>query len=304
MVSFEHTAAGLRRSVFVLATGLAALLACSGTSNVPVAGDTGSGASGGSRTSNPGGGNGSSSSGTGSATSSSSSSGSSSSSSSSGSASSSSSGGSSTSIVGGFTFSGWIDDAVSGDPLEGVQVCLFASPGVCTTTDVNGTINLTGLAASGDGITATFSGYPTGIWPITPTGNISGWTINLRTDARIATLATQVGATFGSTTGAIVFDAYDGSGNNLSGVSVSTPAGTVGYFTGTGAGLDSTLTATTSVGGGYIFGVPPGNVEVTFTSPGLVCARNGAEGWPGSGSATTTVPVVAGELTRAAGACQ
>src|SRR5208282_3512098 len=106
--------------------------------------DYGTGSSGGRSN---GGGNGSSSSGTTSSTASSSSGGSSGSSSRSG------------TVASGFTFNGWIDDAVSGSALQFVQVCLLASPGVCTTTDVNGTIALSGLAASQDGITATLSGY-------------------------------------------------------------------------------------------------------------------------------------------------
>lgn len=280
----------MKRTV-VLAWAAAFLLACGSGTSPPVSGDDyGTGSSGGRSN---GGGNGSSSGGTASSTTGSSGSGSGSTSSGSG------------TVTGGFTFNGWIDDAVSGDPLQSVQVCLLASPAVCTTTDVNGTIALSGLGPSQDGITATLSGYPTGIWPITPTGNISGWTIFLRSDTRLATLAQQVGGVFGGSLGAIVFEAYDGSDNDLSGVSVSTGSGgTIGYFAGDGTGLNSTLTATTSNGGGYIFAVPPGDVDVTFSAPGLVCARSGSEGWPGSGSGTVTIPVRAGELTRAAGACQ
>lgn len=200
---------------------------------------------------------------------------------------------------------GVLNDATGGGPLSAASVCLIASPSTCTMTDSTGTFLLEGLAASDDGFTAALPGYVTGIWPVTPTTSATGWSILLRSSTRLTNLAQSVGATFGSSAGAIIFATLDASGNSLGGVSVSVAAGgTVSYFQADGSALDSTLTATTAWGGGFAFGVPAGTVGVTFTAPGKVCVRNGMEGWTGGSGRTLTVPVVAGQLTRAAAVCQ
>jgi hypothetical protein len=208
--------------------------------------------------------------------------------------------------TGGFAVGGVLNDATGGgSPLAGASVCLIAAPSTCTTTDSAGNFLLDGLAGSGDGFTASLTGYATGVWPITPTGNATGWAVLLRSTTRLDTLAQSVGTTFDSSTGALVFAAMDAAGNGLAGVSVSVGAGgKVAYFMTGGSTLDSTLTATTTSGGGFAFGVPAGTVGLTFTAPGKVCVRNGAEGWTGGTGQTTTVPVVGGRLTRAAAVCQ
>jgi hypothetical protein len=52
------------------------------------------------------------------------------------------------------------------------------------------------------------------------------------------------------------------------------------------------------------FQIAPGNVDVTFSAPGMTCARDQAEGWNPSGSSVTTeIPVFAGEFTVARAEC-
>jgi hypothetical protein len=127
----------------------------------------------------------------------------------------------------------------------------------------------------------------------------------LRSTQHISAWAIQAGTTFDTTSGVIIFETYDGSGNPLSGASVTmSVAGTVVYFSSMGTGLDPTLTATTASGFAMAFQIAPGDVNVTFTAPGLTCARDEAEGWnPSSSSATTQVPVFAGEFTVARASC-
>jgi hypothetical protein len=90
--------------------------------------------------------------------------------------------------VSGFTLDANLSDAVSGDPLGQVAVCLLDAPSTCTMTDANGDFSVTGIGARRSGISATVASYVTGVWPITPTGNVSGWTISLRKTARVTAL--------------------------------------------------------------------------------------------------------------------
>ncbi|MFI5307404.1 MAG: hypothetical protein ACHQ53_08640 [Polyangiales bacterium] len=217
----------------------------------------------------------------------------------------SASGSSGDGAVSGFTLDANLSDAVSDDVLVQAAVCLLDMSSVCTMTDANGDFSIDGIGARRSGISASLTGYVTGLWPITPTGNVSGWTITLRKQARVTVLAQQLATTFGSSTGAMVFAAKDASGNPLAGVSVTvSSSGKVGYFAADGTKLDPALTATSAHGEGFVFDVAPGDVGVTFTLAGHTCVRNGSEGWPATGNETMTVPVQAGKLTRAAAVCQ
>jgi hypothetical protein len=216
-----------------------------------------------------------------------------------------SSSGQGTVATGGFTASGQIDDAVTGVGLPGVAICILNASATCTTSDSGGNYTLLGVADTGSGITGTLSGYATGVWPMTPAGDVLGWTINLRSLDRMESLAESVGTTFGSSAGAIYFAAYDENDNPLSGVSFSVPeGGPTGYFTGDGSGLSPGLTATSTNGGGYIFAQPAGTLAVTATASGLTCTRSGASGWPPVGSETMDVPVVVASVTLARAVCQ
>jgi hypothetical protein len=208
-------------------------------------------------------------------------------------------------ITGGFAVTAQMFDATSGDELGGVSVCLLDSPTTCTSTAVDGSFVLGGVQASGSGFTGVMAGYVPTVWPVTPTGNVMGWSLNMRTTTRLATLATQAGATFG-TLGAVYFQVTDGSGNSLAGVAVSTTGGgKAAYFSGDGMGLDAALTQTTANGNGYVFDVAAGTVGVSFAASGRACARSGAEGWPPStASQTMSVPVKNGNLTVAWAVCQ
>ena len=208
--------------------------------------------------------------------------------------------------TGGFAIGGVLSDANGGGALAGVSRCLIAAPSTCTTTDSGGNFLLDGLAGTGDGFIASLSGYVTGVWPVTPTGQRHGLVDPPPVDHE-AHRPRAVGGDqlFDSSTGALVFAAVDTNGNGVAGVSVSVSAGgTIAYFNANGSALDSTLTTTAAWGGGYAFGVPAGTAGVTFSAPGKVCVRKSPEGWTGTSGQTTAVPVTAGRLTRAAAVCQ
>jgi hypothetical protein len=189
-------------------------------------------------------------------------------------------------------------------PLAGASVCLLDRPSVCATTDANGSYSLTGLAATGSGLLASTSGYVNGLWPFSPTGNMTGISIYLRSTTRVGTLVSQAGATWDGTTGAIHFLTRDGSGNLLAGVTIAVDAGGKAAYFNNGT-LDATLTATTALGEGYVFGLGAATVNVTFTSPNRVCAHSGVDGWtPTASGATAGVPIVNGDITFAGAVCQ
>jgi hypothetical protein len=184
-------------------------------------------------------------------------------------------------------------------------VCLLDSPTKCATTDYSGNFSLSGVSAQKSGLVATINGWTPGVFPLSPTGTTT-WTLPLWKAAQVTSYAATIGTTFGPATGAIQFEALDGSGKPLAGVKVSVPgAGSAGYFEADGTTLNPTLTTTTSKGTGILFGVNAGNtIAVTFSAPGRTCTRNGTEGWPPVGTETTSVTVVANELTRASAQCQ
>jgi hypothetical protein len=196
-------------------------------------------------------------------------------------------------------------DALTQGPLVGANVCLLSEPEVCQETDSTGAVQLAGLKASGDGVSASFSNFVTGIWPVMTSNDVDNWRLDLRPDDWTASLASQLGVTLDASMGIIVFQAYDSSGTLLPGVSVSSSTGgVVGYLDTSGGALDAGFTANDRSGQGFIFNVPVGNVSVSFASPGLVCQRQGANGWPADGGATSLGPVVSGEMTRYAATCQ
>jgi hypothetical protein len=280
---------------------VAAFVGCGGAPAVPPplgGGEAGGAESGGSMTSSSGAGGvastGTSTSGSGSAAS--------------GTASSPSSGSSSAGTpiaTGGFDVSAQMFDASSGDGLAGVSVCLLGSPTTCVSTASDGSFTLGGVQTTGSGFMGSMAGYVDTLWPVTPTGNVSGWSVNMRTTTRLTSLAEAVGATFG-TMGGVYFQVSDGSGNSLSGVSAATTVGgKAAYFSGNGNGLDGTLSQTTTNGNGYVFGVGSGTVGLIFTAVGHVCTRSGAEGWaPAAAGQTMSVPVQSGKLTVAWVVCQ
>ena len=199
--------------------------------------------------------------------------------------------------------SGTVADDPSSKLLAGASVCLLDAPAVCTTSDAMGAFSLGGVAAAGSGITASLAGYVGGVWPLTPTGGLSDFTIYLRTAANLQTLASSVGASLGSSTGVIHFETLGGSGAVRAGVSVeATPSATVSYVTTPGK-ISTTATATSALGNGYVFGVPEGLVTLTFTAANSTCTRTGANGWPSQGTGTMTLPVKAGQVTRASTTC-
>jgi hypothetical protein len=205
----------------------------------------------------------------------------------------------------GFSLAAQMYDSVTGNPMQGVSMCLLNSPSTCVTTVADGSFAIQGVLPTGSGITGTMSGYVVGVWPAAPTANVSGWSLNMRSTTRMAALAMQVGAEFG-TTGAIYFQVTDGNKDALAGVSVSTSVGgKPAYFAGDGTGLSGTLTQSTSAGNGYVFELPAGTVDVRFSAAGRACARSGAIGWPpADGTETTSMPIVAGQVSSVWAVCQ
>lgn len=210
-----------------------------------------------------------------------------------------------TRLTNGFSLTAQMYDSVTGNPMQGVSICLLNSPSTCVTTVADGSFAIQGVQPTGSGITGTMSGYVVGVWPAAPTANVSGWSLNMRSTTRMAALAEQAGAEFG-TTGAIYFQVTDGNKDALAGVSISTSmGGKPAYFTGDGTGLSGTLTQSTSAGNGYVFELPAGTVDVRFSAAGRACLRSGAVGWPpADGTQTTSMPIAAGQVSIVWAVCQ
>jgi hypothetical protein len=206
--------------------------------------------------------------------------------------------------AGSFKLVGNLADSSTGDPLTSVAICLLYEPMTCVRSNANGDFSIEGVAATRSGVAAARDGYVGGVWPLTPTKDISNWEIFLRPVARVAKLAGDLGATLDPSVGAIMFMARNRTGDSVTGVTVTSSSGKLGYLNSNSAVLDATLTATTADGGGYIFEIPPGDVSLTFSVGGKTCKRSGAEGWPATGAQTMMVPVQAGMLTRAASVCE
>jgi hypothetical protein len=197
----------------------------------------------------------------------------------------------------GFVVAGTVGDSVTEAPLAGVSLCVLPSSSTCTTSSAYGVFTLTGLAATGSGFSASLADYVTENWAVTPVST-SSWTIDLRSTSDVMTLAQQAAATFDGTTGAITFEVDGPDNGGLGGATIATSVvGKIAYFDRNST-LDPALTATVG-GGGFVFQLPPGTLDVTGTASGLTCVSQGQEGWPPLASgATTSAPIVAGQLTR------
>lgn len=205
--------------------------------------------------------------------------------------------------IGALAVTGNLTDALTGAPLPAASACLLQSPTTCVHPDAAGDFTLRGLTPTGSGLTIALPDYMTGVWPFSPTANVTGWIMVLRPTARMMHLGQQAGATLAPTTGAITFVARDGNDSALSGVSVTvSPAGRIGYMAD-GATIDPKLTATTAQGDGFVFDLPAGDVTITFSAAGRKCTRRVPEGWPAAAGATMVVPIQAGALTRASAVC-
>lgn len=203
----------------------------------------------------------------------------------------------------GFLVTGTLEDDPTSKPLASATLCLLDVPGVCSSSDASGAYSLSGVTDQRSGFTAALPGYVTGIWPLTPTGDLRSFGVFLRTPANANTLAASVGASFGAT-GAIHFETLDGAGKARAAVAVSAgPAGTVAYIVTPGK-LSTAVPSTSELGNGFVFGLPEGDVTLTFAAAGSTCARTSANGWdPRIAGGTMTVPVKAGQITRASATC-
>jgi hypothetical protein len=176
---------------------------------------------------------------------------------------------------------------------------------MCATTDASGSFTIAGIPSAASGFAATVTGYMAGIWPLTGTADLTGWNVSLRSTARMSQFAANVGASLGATTGVVHAIAYDAAGNYLAGVTITTsPAGTVGYVAASGDAI-ATPAETGAAGEAFVFGLTPGQVDVTFSAPGLTCTLPSRDDWPAvTAGDTESVPIQAGGLTFAAANCK
>ena len=199
---------------------------------------------------------------------------------------------------GGFVAEGTIGDSVTEHPLAGVSVCVLGSSSTCTMTNASGAFTLAGLAANASGFSASLANYVTENWPVTPVGTTT-WTLFIRTTTDVAAHAAQAATTFDGATGAITFQ-VDGPDGGLGGATVTTSAGGKIVYFDTSGRLDPVFTATVAgAGGGFVFQLPAGTLDVTATASGFTCASQGEAGWPPlQADATTSAPIVVNQLTR------
>ncbi len=200
-----------------------------------------------------------------------------------------------------YTVNVTVEDHTTASPLAGATACVLGSSTACATADPNGFFTFSNIAAQGSGFAVSFSGFLTENFPLYLDGTAE-YGVTLWQSTIFASDTLNVGASYDSSMGSIVFAVEDGSGDQLSGATVSTsPAGTVIYME-TATAASATLTATAGYGG-LVVGIPPGTANVTITT-GAVCRRAAGIGWPPTmAGATTAVPIVAGELTRVHAAC-
>jgi hypothetical protein len=273
-------------AVLVAAGSFVALAACGSSGSTPPidgnGGGSSSGGAGGSSGSGSGGGSGSSSGGSGGG---------------------SDAGTDAASPVPAFNTHGTMTDG-HGNAVVGASICVLGAPSNCTTTDSSGSYAITQVPSSGAGLVGTAATFSPMVWPVTPQGNGYTWSGFFRATSLVNAYATTVGATDPGdgtgTTGAMYFQVYNASGGGFASVGITTDhGGTVGYLNASGSALDTTLTATSSDGDGYVFALPPGNVNVSVTgATGTTCTSSGNSDGPSSvAGAAVLVPIVAGSLT-------
>jgi hypothetical protein len=191
-----------------------------------------------------------------------------------------------------------------GNAVAGASICVLGAPSKCTTTDSNGNYTITGVPSSGAGLLGTAATFSPMVWPVTPHGN--GYTFNgfFRASALVASFAATVGASDpgdgGGVTGAMYVQVYNSTGGGYANVGITTDrGGTVGYLNASDSAIDPTLTATATGGDGYVFALPPGNVNITVTgATGATCTSSGNADEPSSmPGAAVVAPIVAGSLT-------
>jgi hypothetical protein len=197
-------------------------------------------------------------------------------------------------------------------PVAGAQVCIVGHPEVpCATSAADGTysIHVAFLPADADlAVTTTASGHLGGVALLHETmGGLLWEDVPLWTDASATTrLATQGGFTYPTAQdGFVELDVQGATVGSLTGATASlSPASGAGpvYADPTGT-LDRARTSTSSSGFAFFGNVAPGMYAITVTAAQKTCSvMNGASviagDWPGAGSATTAVQVVAGAMTQ------
>jgi hypothetical protein len=200
-----------------------------------------------------------------------------------------------------YTVSVTVEDLTTSGPLTGATGCVLGSSASCATADATGAFSLQDVAAQGSGFVVSLSGYVTENFPIY-LDSTATYGVTISQSTLLTTDAQDVGASFDTSTGAIFFAVEDGSGNQLTGATVSTsPAGTTVYRDSSGQPNPSFVA--TAGHGGLVFGIQPGTANVTITAS-AACRRAAGIGWPPTMTgAVMAVPIVAHELTRVHGAC-
>lgn len=195
------------------------------------------------------------------------------------------------------TLTGRVLDIVSQNPVTDVSVCVYEHPEVPCALTANGEYTLEDVPGHTRlFIEYTKSSYFPTIAEFETTDTDESWVFMLASTAAIELQALLLGLSVDSSTGQIVFAAFDSStGYGQSGVSMSlSPSSGTIMYSGD-EGIPETRSDTSSLGAGGFLNVEPGTYTLTYDFPGGSCWPY--FGWEASGSNTVEVRVEAGIAT-------
>lgn len=207
----------------------------------------------------------------------------------------------------GITVKGTVGDAFSRAPLPFVEVCIIEGGSQCVDTNPSGEFFLLNVE-KGTELLIRFirNTYYPNVAHFTVTDDSERLTYLLTSDELTDLASSLANVTRDDSKGAIVFAARDGKGptaQNITDVAVTLePAGGQGPFYAVMGGFDMSRTSTTSVGGGVIFNVEPGDYVVRYSHPTKVCKPY--YGWKGPEDGTLRVKVLSGFSTYISQICQ
>ena len=195
-------------------------------------------------------------------------------------------------------------------PVEGAMVCAYMRPELpCATTNAVGEFELAGLAPRSEvAITVSAAGHRSAVLPFVTDDRPVRPSLALEPLEVIDARDEAAGASPAPGTGSIGF-VVAGATGGLAGVRVTaTPAGEGPFYVDADHAVDTSLSATTTRGFGFVLGLPAGTVELSLEpSPdprgsGIACDVP-ALGWP-AGPNAARAPVVPGHETAVAVVCR
>ncbi|MBI5494337.1 MAG: hypothetical protein HY904_04870 [Deltaproteobacteria bacterium] len=206
----------------------------------------------------------------------------------------------------GVTVSGSVKDALYRTPVPNTEVCIIEPDLGCTHTNPLGEFDFIDVPPRSRLLVRFLRG---GYYP-----NVAHYSVGdgdefltyLLTSEQLSDLAAELAhVRRDDAMSIIVFSARTGRGpdaENVEDVAVSLePAQGDGPFYAVQNGFDDSRTATTSVGGGVIFNVPPGTATVRYTHADRRCAPY--YGWEGPDAGTLTVRLLEGYSTYISQVC-